>query len=1153
MIENIQKHSEPSALVEIDGEMFYKISGVDQMPEFFMSLVSSGDHWMFISSRGALTAGRRNANHALFPYYSADKLSDMSEFTGSKTVLLVRVSADQMHVWEPFAKCTHEHFVIQRNVFKSPLGNKIWFEEENRTLNLAFRYQWTFGHRFGFIRRCEITNTGMHARDIEVLDGLQNLLPAGVEQNFQLRYSNLCDAYKKSELLHGSGLAVYYLSSIPTDRAEPSEGLRSTTVWHTGLSRPIVLLSDNQLDRFRSGHELNGESEIRGQRGAYLVNALLPLPPSTSRRWTMVADVEADQTDVINLNHLIVNASDLDRQLDEDIANCQQTLQWIAASADGCQLGQDLVRVHRHQSNVLFNVMRGGIPADSYEIDPVDFRAHVRASNVAVYQRNESIIRQVETTSARRLIETLDASGDVDLLRIGLEYLPLTFSRRHGDPTRPWNAFNINVQNCDGSLALDYEGNWRDIFQNWEALGLAYPQFLPNMIFRFVNASTADGYNPYRINKRGFEWEKPDSSDSWVNIGYWGDHQIIYLAKLLEWSRRFDPQRLNDWLEREVCSYANVPYRIRSYEEMLQDSCNTIDYRHDLAHQLQRRASELGSDGKLLTDPGGEILRVSLAEKILVPLLAKISNFVPQAGIWLNTQRPEWNDANNALVGNGASMVTVYYLRRFVSFVQDWFAQSNRSSLNLSAEMVGLFDQLAQVLRNHRGQLDQLDGPLRKQLVDQLSTAGSNFRLKLYEQGLSGTKQVIPMERLNEFLSDCLQFFDHSIRHNRRTDGMYHSYNLISFEDSASIEIQHLPEMLEGQVAVLSCGLLQPDETVDLLDALRASQLYRADQKSYLLYPDRRLPLFHESNEIPPASVDQSLLLTRLLHDDVWQIVRRDVLGGIHFNGAFRNGADVARALDQLAQEQADYADLIAQEAAGVVKLFEQVFDHQNFTGRSGTFFAYEGLGSVYWHMVSKLHVAVQDCLVQALDAGVDGSLVNRLRQHYRDIQSGLGPAKTPGQYGAFPIDPYSHTPRHAGAQQPGMTGQVKEDILTRFGELGVRVRHGRLSFDPRLFDPQELLKNPGQFHYVDLDRKPNSLSVPIDAFAFTVCQIPVMYRRASSLQISVYYSNGEVANRAGGALTEEESQALFSRSGVLNLVEVGVPIDSRPIPNNRG
>src|ERR1039458_5021052 len=46
-----------------------------------------------------------------------------------------------------------------------------------------------------------------------------------------------------------------------------------------------------------------------------------------------------------------------------------------------------------------------------------------------------------------------------------------------------------------------------------------------------------------------------------------------------------------------------------------------------------------------------------------------------------------------------------------------------------------------------------------------------------------------------------------------------------------------------------------------------------------------------------------------------------------------------------------------------------------------------------------------------------------------------------------MPTDPYSHTPSFAGAQQPGMTGQVKEDLIARLGEMGVALEGGRLAF----------------------------------------------------------------------------------------------------------
>lgn len=66
----------------------------------------------------------------------------------------------------------------------------------------------------------------------------------------------------------------------------------------------------------------------------------------------------------------------------------------------------------------------------------------------------------------------------------------------------------------------------------------------------------------------------------------------------------------------------------------------------------------MGADAKLVLTKDGKVVHVNLAEKLLVPLMAKASNFVIGGGIWLNTQRPEWNDANNAIVGFGLSMVT---------------------------------------------------------------------------------------------------------------------------------------------------------------------------------------------------------------------------------------------------------------------------------------------------------------------------------------------------------------------------------------------------------------------------------------------------------------------------------------------------------------
>jgi hypothetical protein len=154
-------------------------------------------------------------------------------------------------------------------------------------------------------------------------------------------------------------------------------------------------------------------------------------------------------------------------------------------------------------------------------------------------------------------------TGDADLERLCYEYLPLYFGRRHGDPSRPWNRFAIHVRDQEGHRVLNYQGNWRDIFQNWEALCWSFPGFLPSVVAKFVNASTVDGFNPYRITRNGVDWEIASPDDPWSNIGYWGDHQIVYLLKLLEAMDRHQPGSLGDLLSAEIFSYAEVPYRIK--------------------------------------------------------------------------------------------------------------------------------------------------------------------------------------------------------------------------------------------------------------------------------------------------------------------------------------------------------------------------------------------------------------------------------------------------------------------------------------------------------------------------------------------------------------------------------------------------------------
>jgi hypothetical protein len=1058
---------------------------------------------------------------------------------------MLRVGRDKRtHLWRPFTTQYAAPYATERHLYKNIPGNKLVFEEINRDLELTLRVAWRTGDQFGFIRTVWLENFGERPCQIDLLDGLQNILPYGATSSLQTTMSSLLHAYKRSELDPDTGLGIFALSATLSDRAEPSESLMATVAWQVGLDNPRHLLSTEQVAAFGNGRTLTPEQNICGQAGAYLVNSAFTLEAGEGRHWHIVADVNQDSAAVTRLVCLLSqDRTVLERQIEEDVAGNHAMLVRYVAAADGLQLTAQPTTTAHHFANVMFNIMRGGILADGYQVEQRDLRDFVRARNRPLLEeRADWFLVLPHRLSIHDLYARAEASGSPDLIRLCHEYLPLTFSRRHGDPSRPWNWFSINLKQADGSPRLDYQGNWRDIFQNWEPLTLAFPGYIDGVIAKFLNATTADGYNPYRVTRDGIEWETPEPHNPWSNIGYWSDHQIIYLQKLLELAEQTDPGAFARLSQRPIFAAANVPYRLKPYAAMLADWSNTIEFDWEAERAIATAVAQFGTDARLHRDSSGQVVHVTLTEKLLTLLLAKLTNLVPGGGIWMNTQRPEWNDANNALVGKGISVVTAAYLRRFIAFWREQLAGVEDKRFGVNAAVADLFAAVQAVLAAHKPHLQEGFGDgERRAIMDELGAAATAYRAAIYANGLPNAQSDLSGQQLQDFLDLAQRYVEQTLRANRREDGLYHAYNILRL-GKGTAAIDHLYPMLEGQVAILSAGLLTPDETLALLQSLRRSDLYRADQHSYMLYPRRQLPGFRQKNNIPADKVAGSPLIRALTAVADGRLLARDEAGMLHFNGRFRNANDAARVLDELAQEQ-NYAALVAADRAFILDLFEETFNHRAFTGRSGTFFAYEGLGSIYWHMVAKLLLAAQECYQQAIKEGAETAVVDGLAAAYYDIRAGLGFNKTPDVYGAFPTDPYSHTPWGNGARQPGMTGQVKEEILTRWGELGVAVQDGRLHFSPTLLREDEFLTAPDSFTAVNPAGQRQTIPLPANSLAFTFCQTPIIYTRngaaQNAAQIEVLYGDGRREIIPGHSLDAATSQHIFSRDGLVKYLHV--------------
>ena len=236
------------------------------------------------------------------------------------------------------------------------------------------------------------------------------------------------------------------------------------------------------------------------------------------------------------------------------------------------------------------------------------------------------------------------------------------------------------------------------------------------------------------------------------------------------------------------------------------------------------------------------------------------------------------------------------------------------------------------------------------------------------------------------------------------------------------------------------------------------------------------------------------------------------------------------------------FAAEVAAERQDIEHLFSALFDCDNFTGRSGGMYAYEGLGSIYWHMVSKLLLAVMETVQAAEATGCSAEVLKALKAVYYDVRDGIGFNKTPDAYGAFPTDPYSHTPGFSGARQPGMTGQVKEEVLTRLAELGVLVANGCVSFCPSNLRRRELLTESAVLQYFDVAGEPQSVTLVPGQVGFTYCQVPVVYTQAGAEGgITLTLSDGQSQAVAGNTLSAEASTEVFKKSGAVARIDVTI------------
>jgi hypothetical protein len=856
--------------------------------------------WVFYVNRGQAVAsfGVRNKDGAFLEFYPADKAYQLTASHGFRTFLRITDSSGTV-THEPFQRAAGED--VRQCLYVTP--HEVGVEEIHPGLGLGIRadaFTLPEAPLAGLVRRVRLDNISSRAIRVEVVDGLPQVLPYGLNQWVVKFMSRTVEAYMQVEGLEDD-LPFYRLKVWPTDTPQVEtvaggnffagflDGRRTRVL--ADAERIFGLAGDFSCpERFFSGDALDFDHQVAGNQTPCAFQALtLALQPGESRVFHGLYGHAPSRQAL----EAFVRQAEQDGYFEERREVNRRLVEVIAQRAFTAT-GRPLFDAHVGQS-YLDNGLRGGFPT--------------------------------AVPGGARL------------------YL---FGRKHGDLERDYNDFLL----ADAPFS-EGNGDFRDVLQNRRMDLFFDPAVDARNIRYFFNLIQPDGYNPVSVRNSRFSVEAPralahhfarfpgledllsrefkygelwqvlqsatddpaavvadilaqarEVEDAEFDRGYWSDHWT-YLVDLLIAYKAIFPDRLAGlFLEKTYTffdpthfvlprsrKYLLTPQGVRQY--------GAVEAREDkialIASRPRRRYQVRSQGGK------GEVVTTTLLGKILTLVANKLASLDPfGVGIEMEADRPGWCDALNGLPGLfGSSVNETIELKRLVVFTLDAL-DSLEGELSLPAELADLVSGLDALLRRP----SLTPGWFWRESGQQKEA----YREKVF-MGFDGGERNLTLAEAKRFLgkvSDCLV---DAIARARTPEGIvtYYAHEAEDYREIAPGRVKvtrfrqkPLPLFLEGFVHALR--MAEPQEVRRLYDAVRRSALYDGDLGMFRL----NLPLGTDALDLGRIGVfnygwlENGSIFLHMHYKFVLEMVRRGLLAEFHGEidrllVAFRDPAEYRR------------------------------------------------------------------------------------------------------------------------------------------------------------------------------------------------------------------------------------------------------------------
>ncbi len=808
--------------------------------------------WVFYTNRGQCISsfGVRNKGSSMLEFYPANKAYSMTPLLGFRTFLRYKKGSD-WHLYEPFrmnagAEC--------RQILRIR-AHEIELEETNRLLGLRTRvviFNAPNEDLPVLVRQVQVENLGRQAFKGEILDGLPQVVPYGLNEYLLKMMSRTMEAF--AEVPHvAEKLPFFKLKTEPSDKPEVEWINGGFFAFSLLRGEPLKVLVDTE-DLF--GTDTSFEVPLVFASGKSVITSF----QRTESRFACsfsYAPLQVPARQALKISSFFGQADD-----------------WLEAQA-----------------------FRKRVQAvSSYAEAKREENATVLANVTDVFAIH-SASHELDAYSRQSYLDNVLRGGQPVILSDGsASQMFHVYSRKHGDMERDYNYFELSP-----TYFSQGNGNYRDVNQNRRSETFLHPRLSAGNIETFFNLLQLDGYNPLVIQYEKFHvggklvrpgdlLEKlfkqtgsreeafrqlshtlaasEKAQDATHGEGYWVDHWT-YNLDLLESFAAVYPDEL------QALVVERMDFTYFDNDHVVQPRDKKYHLRGDGAVRQMHAVVRDHEKGKLLSlrkeDPHkvrtqggtGVIYHTTLLAKMLGLLAVKAASLDPFGmGLEMEAEKPGWCDALNGLPGLlGSSVNESFELLRWVRFLMRHF----ESGL-LTLESHAVAEEVAEFLIAVGETLALAKPNDFYKTWDTLASLKERFREKT-RLGISGEEKTLTRGEIKTFLERVKKVLEQGLSRAFTAEGLCVTYYINEvaeyeklparpkIEDAEGapvhcvrvLKFKQIPlsPFLEGPVHAMRVAH-GPEEAKTIYRAVKNSELYDRKLKMFKL----NVPLVKESYEI---------------------------------------------------------------------------------------------------------------------------------------------------------------------------------------------------------------------------------------------------------------------------------------------------------------